>query len=391
MDADLPLPTAWSLQLSGAEPADAVLLACAVPLVGRVWLACLPAGLPGRHAPRDLPATWAASLLLGSVWIASVAAFAGESSGLFLGIVIGVPALAATVLAALAPAALVPRHEPEPLRASAVGRALVAAAVLASAILAGRDRGLGAGVEALASSCLAHAALLAARVPAFVRALALAAVAAAVGILPSIEAEGSAALGAAGAGLGLVTWIRRGDRRGLALVAAAVLFLALTLPSGGSVALAVAIATPLGSVGRTRWRALVWSAAGLAAGVLLRSRLFDRPEPWCCGREALAQRVEPVLIGAVVLTPVIAAAVAHVRARSPWNPSGAPRGREALVLGAAALLALLLQALQNDTPSDPIQVGFPQVSAASASFWVLASMAVAIGLARALEGRPSAR
>ena len=37
----------------------------AIALLGRVALSWLPPGLPGRHAPREQPVTWAASHALG--------------------------------------------------------------------------------------------------------------------------------------------------------------------------------------------------------------------------------------------------------------------------------------------------------------------------------------
>ncbi len=83
----------------------------AIALLGRVALSWLPPGLPGRHAPRELPVTWAASHALGLIAVASVGAWAGLAGiGPWAPWLLAAAGLAAIARWAALPGRLVPRH-----------------------------------------------------------------------------------------------------------------------------------------------------------------------------------------------------------------------------------------------------------------------------------------
>jgi hypothetical protein len=90
-----------------------------------VLLAWLPPGPPGGHAPRDLPATWAASHLLGLFALVAERALLPGASALVL---LAPWLVLAGVRLATLPAGLVPRHPPAREPASRAVRLLRAAA-----------------------------------------------------------------------------------------------------------------------------------------------------------------------------------------------------------------------------------------------------------------------
>jgi hypothetical protein len=170
----------------------------------------------------------------------------------------------------------------------------------------------------------------------------------------------------------------------LALVAGSLAYLAISEPQGWASAIAIAWVVATCSVGGTRWRALAWVASGLALGIAIRS-LDGECDRWCCSRDELTIPAELGLIVALVATSLAAAALSVRRGAPAWDPSGAPRARETIVLALTAVATLVVSFAGNDHPSDPIPLGFPDVSAASASFWVQASLFAAIAVARAFE------
>src|SRR5258705_6874693 len=187
---------------------------------GRVLLSFLPPGIPGRHGPRDLPATWAASHLLGSVALVFEQELLDE-----LGLA---PTraffLSPWLLLALArwitlPGAMVPRHEPLSDRPGPLARLLLfasAACVVASPFIrnAALDRPTVHHVaDSLALLALAAFALAAARRAPLARALCVLGLAA---ILAAAIATGRADPIPLGLGLGAgpslaIPWLRRGD------------------------------------------------------------------------------------------------------------------------------------------------------------------------------------
>jgi hypothetical protein len=206
---------------------------------GRVLLAFLPPGLPGRHGPRDLPATWAASHLLGSVALLFEQELllrldVNPTSALFL---------APWLLLALArwitlPGAMVPRHEPLSDRPSPLARVLLfvsTACVFGSVALRHADFDQGATVSAanaLALLALAAFGLAAARRAPVARALCVLALAAALAAAIATDRTEPIALALLlGGGASLaVPWLRRGDRRAVAIAVVAFGGLALLGP-----------------------------------------------------------------------------------------------------------------------------------------------------------------
>src|SRR5690349_5045663 len=131
------------LELSSAALGIAV-----VSCIGRGVLSWLPPGELGSHRTAELPATWAASYLLGCAFVAACA-----SAAMLFGVPIScawiatVGALLVLARWATLPAALVPRHEvaaerPDPLARALLGLALVLG--IAACAAAGIDAQSGA-------------------------------------------------------------------------------------------------------------------------------------------------------------------------------------------------------------------------------------------------------
>jgi hypothetical protein len=321
-------------------------------VVGRAWLAWLPPGRPGSHAPRSLAATWGASHVLGAGWLylvsrADVAGWIPDPAHLPL--TLGLPLLLLVLRLVTLPAGFVPRHEPPAQRATLFSRACAVAAALA---VIGLPRAFGgawpdpmAAAGALAGLALLAHGLETARTPAWARGLALVALGSAFGALVvSIDPSGSAAAGwtlatTAAGGAGAVAWIRRADARGLALVALAPLAagayeveLAL-LP--GAVSLWASAATPAPA----RARALTWTLFGLAPLGLIAWLAADGD----LGAPSFSARLQRAGLGFLLLFVfgIAAGASADAQRRGAgWNPSGAAPGRERRVLLAAVASAV---------------------------------------------------
>ncbi len=394
MDAGVPLPIPRDIG-AGVEAAAFVL--AVVPIVGRIFLAWLPPGLPGRHAPRDLPATWAASCLLGLVWFHALRELAPGPAWPYAAF--GIPALALVAQLLMAPAGLVPRHEPVLPRTPTLARVAIVAAVLAAGALSGLDVGSGVDVllvvAGLAAAILAHEALVLARVQPWIRAAALAAIAAAIALLPhdGQRHEAYATLGACAIAAGLVGWFRRGDRRALAIAGLGVAFLVLSRSGIGAAALVlvVPIAAVIGTAKPSRVRAFAWLAGSLAASIAVLhagGRMVPSTQVW---RTRAAVGVELALT-ALVVCALCATYLLRIRRETPaWNPSGAAESREARVLGIAALTAIAWTHVVSCRLSDPVEDGgYPIHSPASVSCWILLVIAVAIPLARTLDRTRSA-
>ncbi len=389
LDAGVPLPVPREI---GAGLEAAAFLLAGVPIVGRIFLAWLPPGLPGRHAPRDLPATWAASILVGLVWFHALRELVPGAAWPYAAF--GIPALALVARLLTAPAGLVPRHEPVPLRSQALERAVVVGAVIAAGAWSGRDVGAGVhvmlAVAGLAAAILAHEALALARVQPSIRAGAMTAVAAAIALLPHREGghEAYATLGACAIAAGLVGWIRRGDRRALAIAGLGIAFLILSRNEMSAVGLvlAVPIAAVLGTAKRSRLRAFAWLAGNLVASVAVLHAGGRITPNLDVSRTQLATGVE-IALAVLLVCALSATYTLRIRRETPTsNPSGAPESREARVLGIAALAAVALAHMGSCRPSDPLDhSGYPILSPASASCWILLLIAVAVPLARTLE------
>jgi hypothetical protein len=246
---ELARATVSFLVSSAADPSALVALAVATA-VGRIFLALLPPGLPGRHGWSALPITLATSYLLGSIAIdveANLLALIGIEAR---------PWMLALPWAAVAlgrwttlPGAIVPRHEPASERAGLGARTLHGLALIFVAGVAWKLRGtlfpvlgddgvsvLHSGVrtiaDVLALVCVCAHGLESARRAPLGRALAIAIFAALValegfGDARPLELRCALCFGAGAAFA--VPWLRRADRRaGLVSVIA---FAAAALPS----------------------------------------------------------------------------------------------------------------------------------------------------------------
>ncbi len=345
--------------------AGAALIASAAALcaVGRVALSWLPVGRPGGHQGRELAPTCAASFVLGSTLF--LAAWLLVPVGLPMRFSLaGLVVLAAVALGArlaTRPAALVPRHEPAPLSDPLGARLLrwTAIAVLTAGALrvgthadARSSTSLHVAVPAaFAALALCEHALERARVPTWIRAASGLVVA--IGFVwlgfPAHDAAPSlVALGVTAGAAGTVSWIRRGDARGLALACVGYTLCGLSSTEQWAIPFAGALVLVHGSARGQRRRAVLWALLPLAAAAnpLLVAMLTGFAEHRA-GLELAAAlpwpRAVPVILLAACATAVLAGSVARARRPAPeWNSSGAPRGQEERVLLRTLVLTLLL-------------------------------------------------
>lgn len=371
-----------------------LLLGILTPLVGRIFLACLPPGLPGRHAPRDLLVTWAASVVLGFTWWVLVGSIPGSST-IELWIFLGVPLVLLAGLLVLRPAGLVPRHEPVPERRSVIGRVLVAAAlavlVMHVAITPRWSSILEAWLAAASVALVLHALDLA-RVRSDVRGAAalLVAVVAAPFDRTIAVSEIVLVLVVATVAAGSIGWLRRGDRRELGLASVGLALAAHGGSTGLVLGLACAIAIVVGSAARARSRAAAWTMGALAIG-LVTSLL--REAPFVRALTAHASHAwSDHAIAAILLAVLATAWVLHRRgvALSP-NPSGAPAGREWKVLLAATALALAAWIVGASINGVGIGRFLAVQTRPHGAVFTLIAVAGAIALSRGLERRASTR
>jgi hypothetical protein len=401
------------------EVSSAALGIAVISCIGRSVLSWLPPGEIGSHRTGELPITWAVSYLLGSAAIAVCAVVAAllrvpVSCAWFA----SAGALLALARWATLPAALVPRHEVPHERTGFPARLLYAltlgAGILACSLakfdggsglfavraqawlsqgwLLGLDgpassRGaldlppLDAGAMAFVSwpaavvseiaarahlaACMAAAILLAeramaiARRPPLGRRLVLALLALALTAAASAE-DGDLTLAAvcALALLGMLSWARRADRRGLALACIAWCSLALVRPGGWALALAglaaMFAATARPSLRRTAlWTsasALVllalWPLAAWLRHVPLRGDepLASLSSSWALGdRTAVALAIAPIwiLLGASIGPALImlARTARSVEDPDPAREADRPKRDLAALLCFGALLA----------------------------------------------------
>jgi len=374
-----------------------------VPLVGRVFLAWAPAGSPGSHTPRDLPTTWAASCLLGTAWFVCGLALAPRtfdgaivSAGSIFVLLAAVPVAALIVRLITAPGGLVPRHEPVREHVPTAVTFRIVVVVLATPVLAVRadpaQSWMHVGVPAFAAAILAHEALAQARVSAGLRVAALALV---MLVICGVPAEppavvGYASLGAAGLAAGTVGWIRRGDRRALVVASVGLVLLARTSPEGIVVAIAAAACIVIGSAQPSRRRAATWMVIAAVVGGIARSESV-RHTIAAPGAAAEHRHVEWTLLASVAAAFLAAWMLRRKREPAEHNPSGAPIGREAFVLGAAAVLAFVALLAMGGWASPDRSEAATRLPEWFGAAWILLVIAAAIALSRALERPPRTR
>lgn len=216
--------------MTSGDALEALARLAEIAFVGRVILSLCPPGMPGRHGPRDLFATWGACHVLGGIALAAEAR-AAELLGLDLpGTSLAAPWLLAACLRWITlPGAMVPRHEPLAENPGAIARALAAAAPLAVVLGVMRatngdsDRSgivhVAIAADAIALLACVSFALAAARRAPTARAIAVLLFGAGLGAaiaFAQVQAIPLALGMACGAAFGAV-WLRRGDRRAAVL------------------------------------------------------------------------------------------------------------------------------------------------------------------------------
>lgn len=235
-------------------------------LLGRLVLSFLPAGRPGSHDLRGLPATAAASYFLGKVAFALQARLALLPGFAWLqgsALALAPWAVLGAVRLATLPAGMVPGHALRTERAGPIARALFLLAVVWSLVVIGLDPFSGPWDWFAFVLLSAHALSTARRAP-LGRALLLLSGALCVPALsnahPALSLAAYIGIGA----VSLVPWIRRADRR--AGVLAIVAFASLAILGEPLLALAGLLATLLVSPAPQRTRVL---ATSLVAAALL--------------------------------------------------------------------------------------------------------------------------
>jgi hypothetical protein len=323
-----------------------VLLAYAI--LGRVLLSWLPPGHPGGSAPRELAATWGASVLLGHAALPLVLGASWTWSYVGLGLVV---VLALSRLLSR-PLGLTPRHEPPLDRESPVAKLSLAVAWLATiACLVAHARAeetptVGnpwiAGGLVLALAAVIDWALETARCRAWARAAAIAALGAVVFVAP-VRLEDSPAAAAVHFAAGAactIAWYRRADRRALTL--AAVMYAApiVFAAEGWLLAAAGVLVLAVGTPAMSRRFVLFACAVPIAAFGALR---LLAPPQMPLGEPTTMASALYFVIGVLFSAVFVARYLDLRRIGIPaWNPSGAAPGHERAMLLRTLLFALIL-------------------------------------------------
>ncbi len=342
--------------IDGALVHETIARALGLALVGRGILALLPAGDPGGAASKDGAVVWATSAVLGGAWSAILSPTATAREALAVPL-LWVPLAIAGALWMLGPAGLRPRHRhlalPDP-RASLWERGARLAVALAVGAVVLLPGGSVLGVALVSMGALALAAAGVAPQAAVAAGAGLGAAVAIAGVwvptdvvldaLHPAHAPAGALLALAGATL----WLRRADRRGLALAALGLAIASAAAPFFVLALALVALVTATAAAGRRR--ALPWVAAALAAGAYAaRDRLFALPSLSDLGTGPGAERSPWIAAGAALLLGLLW--IARVRSKpdlpgvidgDPPRARRAPAGREldlALALGALWLFS----------------------------------------------------
>lgn len=377
---------------------QALLVLVVLAAVGRVVLALLPVGAIGGHGLGELSVTWAASHLLGMAALAFevlVARTFGLPSGAWL---LAPWALIALGRAAFLPGALVPRHVPRtaPRSALALGLA-VAAAGLATAPWwiqrsvgaaysaegfalasnhAGLVRGLGMelGIAApsasfapvgvacvLALLVLVADALAVARRAPIARALVLAWLAWLLYLAGELVVLGdgaSALLALGGGAAACVGWIRRGDRRALAIAALAFAAVVVFEPAAWRQASAALVVLVIASP-RAAWKTtLAWcGAAGLVVVLAAGRRIAPALDVMATPGTTLVAFLVPAL---AIAASAFAMRVIALRKPDPRERID-PTTRESTVIAAMLVLGALVALGEDGERWQRFAPGMPHV------------------------------
>lgn len=314
----------------------------AVAIAGRLALSLLPPGDVGSHAPRDGPLTWAVSHALGTLAFALLGGlgFLGSIHPAWL-FALGGAALVARVFTL--PAGMVPRHDPPAETPNGLARLLAIAilVVIASAWVRELRHPTELGPARTATwtalvILIGYALERARRAPAGRRCAQLIAACGAFALASEIRADEWVLMFFFGAGCAfLIPWLRRADRRALALSA---LSFAACLPwraRGWPLALAGVCALIAWTPRPSRSAALRWSAAALGSVGLLSIRA-----PWQLVSDPAASSTAGWILASVALL-VGAPSALSSRARNRNARGVDGPGREL----AALLTILALSAL----------------------------------------------
>jgi hypothetical protein len=368
---------------------SSVLAALATAFVGRVLLAWLPPGEPGGHGPRELPATWAASHLVGLFALVAERAFLGDAGRVAMlapWIVLGL--LRVSTL----PAAMVPRVSPPhegPARWTRLVRACALVCGLVTLVIAfdegprpidpfARAAGdvLGPQAPLVALGWLAlwilvdRALSLERRAPLGRAAVALLFVACA----EPLRYDAPAALGLGMGAIFLVSWVRLADRRACWLAAAG--FAATGLFGRPLLALAGLAVLVLVSTSAQRRRAIA-AAVACAAIALLAARGAEletaRAASWSAAARELARQAAERSWGAAwwVFLPAFAwAALAFFRPRARHAIDDVERELSALWLLFLLLFVALAPTLDAEGAYQALVLLFPVAILVSGLVWI---------------------
>lgn len=373
----------------------------AIALVGRVALSLLPPGRPGFHGPTELPITWAASHLLGSLVLVAERDIAG-AFGLQAGpaLLLAPWALVLVVRWVTLPGAVVPRHAPRaeipgPLARSievaaaalvlvasfvsppSVDHSALAPGALESVVTAlGAARSLAslptclAAANMLALLCVCAEALRCARRAPLGRSavlVSLSAVLALLGFARETRGDVSSTMLCCGTAAAFaVAWLRRADRRARALAilsgAGAALFGGLGWVFALAMLVALVARTPAPERARTAALSTlaVWPAVALAlaGGRALVATAADRMAPDPSSRLARLAIAALLLVSAARIAWKLWRMARNVDleskpASATANEIDEPRRELSALVYAAGMSFVLCAALGSLAPAHP--------------------------------------
>jgi hypothetical protein len=401
--------------VSATDLALAALALVAIALVGRVALSLLPPGPPGFHGLADLPITWAASHLLGSLVLVAETDLVGVLGLRASPAVLFTPWALVLVMRWLTlPGGFVPRHTPRAEIASTLARAIAfAACTLAVATaFAKSDQSHASGAvrgctsllvgdrpavstslavaNVLAALCFCDAGMRIARRAPLGRSVVVFALSAMLVSLGAAIAErgelSSIVLCTAGGSAFAVAWLRRADKRARMLAIVASSGAALLGGLGWTFALALLTGIVVRTAAPARARTAVIAALVLAIAVALSYMGGREPACGATGEGVLLEVSRPARIAIAALLLVSAALLARKTFRSQRantvDAIAEPR-RELSALGLAAGISLVLcAAIGVLTPTHP---------SAAAIAPLLPICALMIGLALVRSEQPFER
>jgi len=326
----------------------------AVAIAGRLVLSLLPPGDVGSHAPRDWPLTWAVSHVLGALVFGLLGGLALRWS-IHPAWLFALGGLTIVARVFTLPAGMVPRHDPPAETPSGLARllAIAIAIVIAFAWTAELRHPTELGPARMATwiallILIAYGLERARRAPAGRRCVLLIAACTAYALQSATRADEWVLALFFGAGCAfLIPWLRRADRRALALSA---LSFAACLPwrAHGWPLVAAGVCGLIAWTPRaSRTTALRWSAAALGSVGLLSIGV-----PWVLISHSAASSTAAWVLTSVALVAGSACALfGRARHRSSRGVDGPARELAALLtILVLAAIGLMLAADHEHTP-----------------------------------------